>query len=166
MKSHSTAVMKSLPLSLLILFLAAPADAAPVLFGWGGEKIIKVMDFPDDLPFKTPTGEFVDAGYRYQQVTIFFIPVWNYNGKWCGYVGSDNQYVDLDEETLSGVAMVAGLVLPEKPSLPLWDSVGGKVVVLLVVLLYIGSKALGGKEDEVEPAETYGEPELAEREAA
>ncbi len=165
MKSR-IAIVKCLMLSLPLLLLTAPADAAPVLFGWGGEKIVKVMDLPDEPLFQTPDGVNVDVGYRYQQVTIFFVPVWNYNGTLCGYVGLEDQYLDLDRETLSGLAQLAGLDLPESPSLSAWDSYGGKAVILLVVLLYFGARVTGGTEDEEEPVTTYREPGVSEPRAA
>ncbi len=100
------------------------------------------MDLPDSSTFQRPDGKYIDVGYRYQQFTILFIPVWNYNEKWCGYIGSDKEYIDFDKGALSEFAGTAGLKLPDNPSLPLWDSVGGKLLFGLILTLLHSKKIL------------------------
>jgi len=129
-------------ISLLFLF-ATPAVAAPVFFQWGGEKIVKEMDLPDTPTFQIPDGTYLDVGYRYKQISVFFIPIWNYDEKWCGYIGNDKQYLDLSRNELSILAEAASLKLPDEPSLPLWDSIGGKLLFLLILVLYFGYQWLG-----------------------
>ncbi len=123
--------------SMLFLF-ATTAVAAPVFFEWGGEKIVKEMDLPNTPTFQRPDGTYVDVGYRYKQVAIFFIPIWNYDEKWCGYIGNDKTYLDMDRKDLSVLAEAASLKLPDEPVLPLWDSIGGKLLFLLILVLYFG----------------------------
>jgi hypothetical protein len=143
-------------LSVLVAF-SGTASAAPVLFGWDKEKIIKVMDFPDNFQFKADSGEYVDAGYIYKQATIFFIPVWNYDGRWVGYIGSDTNYLQLNRSDLEEIAKSADLKLPESPSLPFWDSIGGKLLFILISLLYFGFKMMGGSEEDEEDEEVVAE---------
>ncbi len=116
------------------------AAKVPVLFSCGGEKIIKVAAFPDTEEFKTRTGKHLDVGYRYKHVRIFFIPVWNYGGTWCGYVGDSDHYLDLSKPQLDALARSVGVSLPANPSLPLWESLGGKLVLGVLALLFIGGK--------------------------
>lgn len=124
-------------LTAIGLLSAQPAYAAkvPVFFSWGGEHIAKVADFPDTPQFQTKDGQYVDPGYRYKQFKLFFVPVWNYGGKWCGYVGNSERYLDLHKQQLDELAAAVGMTLPESPALPFWDSYGGKLVLLSVVML-------------------------------
>lgn len=136
---------KAIPVAFLLcsmlLFFTPSVNATPVVFEWGGEQIVKVMDLPNTPSFQRADGSYADVGVRYKQVAIFFVPVWNYDVKWCGYIGSDKEYLDLDKDDLSELAEAASLKLPDTPSLPLWDSIGGKLVFGLVLALYFGYQA-------------------------
>ena len=113
------------------------ARSAPVFFGWGGENISLVTDFPNTADFQTVDGKYVDAGVIYKQLTLFFLPAWNYDIRWVGYIGSDIHYVQLDRTKLEDLAQNAGLALPQEPSLPGWDAYGGKVILLLMAALVV-----------------------------
>jgi hypothetical protein len=153
-------ILKTMLLAVILLTaLSAQAEAAPVLFG-RSEKIIKVADFPDTDNFELSRGQYVDAGYVYKQVSVFFIPVWNYDGRWAGYVGKDDTYLQLTKSDLDEMAAAASVKLPDSPSLPIWQSVGGKLVFAFILLLYIGFRFLSGSageetsEDAAAPAES------------
>ncbi|HEX9737250.1 MAG TPA: hypothetical protein VGG06_35245 [Thermoanaerobaculia bacterium] len=135
--------LKLLAFVILLSTAALPAHAAPVLFGWGGEKIAKVMDLPDTPDFRMDSGEYIDVGYRYKQLTIFFIPVWNYDEHWCGYIGRDNRYLSLDRSDLADLVATAGLQLSDSPSKPFWDAVGGKLLIGFILLAYFGLQIRG-----------------------
>jgi hypothetical protein len=143
-----------LKLMFVIVFsvlASTSVQAVPVIFGWGGEEIIKVVDFPNTEEFENGRGQYFDAGYVYKQVTIFFIPVWNYDGKWVGYVGNNDGYLRLKKAELERLAEKANVKLPAEPALPFWDSIGGKLVFGLILLLYLGWRILSnssGDEDE------------------
>jgi len=143
----SEKILKSMLTIVFLGLLSASVQAAPVILGWGGEEIIKVADFPNTEEFENGRGEYFDAGYVYKQVTIFFIPVWNYDGKWVGYVGEKNGYLQLKKAELDSMAAKANVRLPETPSLPFWDSIGGKLVFGLILLLYLGWKFLSASTD-------------------
>ncbi|MFI5011293.1 MAG: hypothetical protein ACHQAY_03000 [Hyphomicrobiales bacterium] len=135
--------------SIIFISLAMPrsAQAAPVFFGWGGETVIKVMDFPDTRTFKDG-GQHFDLGYRFKQITLFFIPVWNYDGQWCGYIpGDSSKYFDFDRAKLENLAetSVPSITLPAEPTIDWWDSYGGKIVVGLGLAAYVVYLAAGTK---------------------
>ena len=137
-------------LAVLTLFAAvssARAAKIPVFFSWGGEQIIKVADFPDTDTFKLRDGKYLDPGYRYKCFSLFFVPVWNYDGQWCGYVGDSRHYLNLDKAKLDVFANVAGVKLPAAPSLPFWDAYGGKLLLLAVVAFFV----IGGKSRTASP---------------
>lgn len=122
-----------------LLMTAGSAEAAkvPVFVSWGGERIVKVADLPDTDAFRTRSGELVDVGFRFKQVRVLLIPVWNYDVTWCGYVGSDDSYLKLDESELKAMATGAGAPLASDPSLPIWDRFGGKALLLLLMVAWV-----------------------------
>jgi hypothetical protein len=149
MNTRSTIFVATIAAATLLAGASrAHAAKAPVLFSWGGEKIIKVAAFPDTEDFKTRAGKHLDAGYRYKHISIFFIPIWNYGGTWCGYVGDADHYLDLSKTQLDALARSVGLSLPANPSLPLWESFGGKLAFGVLALLVLAGK-MGSSDSEV-----------------
>jgi|TARA_B100001971_G_C18172753_1_gene528156 hypothetical protein len=147
--------------------LVSQVHAKFIFFGWGDEKIVKVMDYPNtddfyiekdylnevfkgyDITFDS--FRYLDLGYRMQQITIFFIPIWNYNGKWCGYIGSDSYYLTtLDFDFISSAY---GLSIPNKPKLPFWDEYGGKLLLGAILALYIYFSYFRKDDDDLEVVE-------------
>jgi hypothetical protein len=131
--------MKPALLALVFLFLFAGARTAeakgiPIFYSFGSEKIVKVADFPDTEDYQLQSGEYVDAGYMFKQVQIFWIPLWNYGGNYCGYVGKDDTYMEIPKAELDSMAAAAKVTLPESPSLGLWNSMGGKLIVGVLAL--------------------------------
>jgi len=135
-------------LTFLIISMAfiSQVHAKFVFFGWGDEKIIKVIDLPDINDLYNPSeATYVDLGYRFQQVNIFFVPVWNYNGQWCGYIGKDDMYIPMTEGDWSAffdsqvfpLISYHGLSFPDKPKLPFWDEYGGKLLIGIILALFL-----------------------------
>ena len=137
--------------SIFVMLMSVSINAAPVFISFGGEKIIKVADLPNTKEYFMENGQFLDAGYVYKQVSIFFVPVWNYDGKWAGYIGSDELYLPLTKDHLDLIAAAENVTLPDTPPLSFWETVGGKLVVGLIFLLYFAWKFL------VRRIETQGE---------
>lgn len=127
----------SVLLALSLYFSSAEARYTPVLFGWGGETIIKVVDFPNTSQFKWRGATFIDAGAIYKTFTVFFVPLWNYDVRWVGYIGKSDEYLEFTRAELEELASYSDTKLPQSPSLPFWDSYGGKLVILLVVFIGI-----------------------------
>jgi len=138
----------SLLVTLTILCVSGQAYAAPVFFGYGDEKIVKVEEFPDTDDFRLPSGEYIDVGYRYKQVSILFLPLWNYDQAWAGYV-NDETYLDVSKEELVEIAQTVNVTIPASPSLPFWDVYGGKLALVLLLALFAFFKANKKKEEAV-----------------
>ena len=120
-----------------------------LFFSWGGEKIIKLVDFPDTDVFQTTDGRYFDAGAIYSQFSVMFVPIWNYNVRWTGYI-SEYLYAEVNKEDLIRFARVAQVSLPPEVKLPFWDSYGGKLLLVCicgVFVLWVWSDA-GEKEEE------------------
>ncbi|HNY31898.1 MAG TPA: hypothetical protein PKO15_13510 [Fibrobacteria bacterium] len=123
-------------LSAFLVLSARPAHAKagiPIIWSSGSEKIVKVADFPDTGVFQGNGGELLDPGYKFKQVQLFFLPVWNYGGEWCAYVGKDDTYMEMSKATLDSIAKTVNVTLPESPSLGFWNSIGGKLVLGLAL---------------------------------
>ena len=113
---------------------AAPAPAAPVFFGWGGDKIVKIADLPPEAV--NPDGKHYDLGYQFKQVTVFFIPVWNYDEHWAIFLTKEDKYRTLTEDEARAFADAVGTKLPEQP-IPDWDLWQGKALVGAILAGFI-----------------------------
>ncbi|WMX13443.1 MULTISPECIES: hypothetical protein [unclassified Aureispira] len=150
---------KLFSITLLILAFSllnsqsAEARRGGGFFSFGGEAMAKVQDFPDTEQFQMDDGTYVDAGCIYKQVTILFIPVWNYDIRWCGYTGEDDSYVMMTKEELDVLAKEADITLPESPSLSFWHSIGGKLLFIVVIggLIAYGIFSSDDEEEEEAP---------------
>ena len=110
----------------------APAAEAFVVWDEGGEKIVKISDFPDTEEFRSSDGHYFDAGAIYKRFRVFAVPLWVYDVRWCGYI-SKSLYMELDTVGLSTYARAAGVTLPVEPPIPFWDQWGGKLVALFAL---------------------------------
>lgn len=135
--------LRALTLALVAtgVLAAAPQPAqagVPIVYSTG-EVLSKVVTLPSDERFTTATGQHVDLGYRYRELSIFWIPLWQWDGKWCGHVGSDKEYIDLAPADVQAIVKEAGVTLPANP-ISFWHAWGGKLVAsaILLVLLMMG----------------------------
>lgn len=131
--------MKKLLLMLMLTlpFFAAPAHALPMVYGTA-EKSVKVADLPGE-EFTLPDGRRVAVGYCYEQFQLFWIPLWNWNEKYCGYV-DEKSYTTASYEELIGISKIMGLDTSwddGKSKIPLWERIGGKVVLIAILLCLI-----------------------------
>lgn len=140
--------MKKLLLALSLAgFSSIPAHAGiPIVWG-DNEKILKIADFPNVDEFKTQQGDQLHPGWCWKQFQLFWVPLWNHNGHYCGYI-NDNTYASLSREDLVDIAST--LKVPTdwanaEPKLPFWDSIGGKLVAALTVLILLGGALLKRK---------------------
>ena len=81
----------------------------------------KIADFPDTPDFQSADGHYVDAGVICKQIRVFFLPLWNYDIRWTGYVTEDI-YVPFHYAELQDLAYLAKIDLPVTPSLPFWKA--------------------------------------------
>ena len=110
-------------------FLISTNEALP-MFSRSHYKVIKALDFPDSKVLKHGEDQYLDLGYRYRQMIVLFVPVWNFPGEWVGYIGSADDYTGLTEERLKLILKFYELEMPENPPIPVWDKIGGKCVIL------------------------------------
>lgn len=121
---------------LLSNYMYARRGSVP-FSGAGGEKIIRVVDFPDTPHYQRSDGAYIDAGYIYKQIVVLAMPVWNYDKRYIGYIGSDTSYLKLTKAQLEELAQDDNIKLPDEPELTFWDRFSGKIFFLLLGLLII-----------------------------
>ena len=125
---------------------------APVPVGAGSEKVMRVALLPDVPSNQLDSGEYFDVGYVYHSYYLFFLPVWNFNGQWCGYLETPGHYAEVAEADLRTRAVAAGIELAARPRLPWWDRVGGKVACVALiaglVLFFAWGRLIGPREEE------------------
>lgn len=141
--------------ALALLFLCASlpgetrgepvAAGIPIVYEESHEKTIKVADFPDTENFRAKDGELLDAGYVFKQFRVFWIPVWNYDGRWCCYGQSSGAPYEIQKTNLDVLARAANVSLPAEPELPFWDLYGGKLVGGLLLLFIFASWSAGSE---------------------
>lgn len=129
----------------------------PVFFQVGAEHVYKAQDLPDTDYFQLEDGTYMDLGVFSKQFTIFFIPLWNYDVEWCGYVGNDDELITLTEENLTEIAQEAGITIAETPSLPFWPSIGGKLLFLVIIGGFIGFSVMSSQEEGEEDLDEEGQ---------
>lgn len=132
-------MMLFLRTSILILisslFLCPNSTAQfPAPFQVGTERVVKIQELPDSAYFLLEDSSYMDLGAFYKQVIVFFIPVWNYDIRWCGYVGNNQQLLTLDSASLETVVAEAGISIAPKPNLPFWTMAGGKLLLLIITI--------------------------------
>ena len=127
-----------------------------------GEKIIKVAEFPDTPEFQVDVGSerspgipdltvppkkvHIDLGYVWSQTKILYCPVDNSNGQYVGYTGDDKTYIKLKKSELDELTKKANVTIPESPPLSFWDTWGGKLIgvpILLILLLGFLANLIG-----------------------
>ncbi|MBV7433664.1 hypothetical protein KRX19_01390 [Cardiobacteriaceae bacterium TAE3-ERU3] len=133
-------------LSLAFAFTQAPALAAPIFVGTA-EKIVKVADLPDIPELELAPNQYLDVGYCYEQFQLIFIPVWNYNEHYCGYV-SDDTYTETSKEELLEISSILEADTSwdnDDPKIPMTDRVWGKVGLVALLLMFIAYQASKNK---------------------
>lgn len=134
--------MKKWVLAFLMCVSVSPAYA---FFYEHGDQFVKVADLPDIklLEVKNKPGKYVDVGYCYKQLKILFIPVWNWEERYCGYI-DETIYSKVDKERLLKISQLLNVDTSwddGKSKIPMWERVWGKVAFGFVLLLFIAYQA-------------------------
>lgn len=141
--------IKLIALLIIVFGLSGiKANAIPVFYSNGNTiTTVKELPYTEDFDFETRNGttKHVDLGVMHQEFAIFGIPVWNYGDY--KYVlfhdnGNNYNYTELDKDGIETMRSLVG-DMSDTPELPFWNTIGGKLLVLGVIVLFIvGSKWL------------------------
>ena len=140
-------------IALILFSNVANARGVPVFWSWGGEKFYKVADLPDTSTYRY-NAKFIDIGVIYKNIEIFFIPIWQYNIRYIGIIPNDDeQYYDFTQKEIQNMAKSENILLPPVSQIKLdfWTAWGGKIIVLLLVVIgIVGSMLAVSKEEPLE----------------
>ena len=117
-----------------VLFLSTQETQA-FIYSFGGWEIDKVADFPNTDEDMTDDGDHVDLSVIYKQTWILWIPIWNWDARYCGstFQSRENtEYYPMDDDTSEFVSKYGS---PEG-MIPFWDRIGGKLVWALIILIW------------------------------
>ncbi len=134
-------IVKILLLLLLFTGIAQTASAKGAIVYHTGPKGSTLEMLPADAVID---GQHVNFGVVYDQFGLFWLPLWNYGETEYALISDDeNTFWSLDEETLEMVKSEYELDIPDTPSIPFWQKVGLKPVVILLFLFFILGKIRG-----------------------
>ncbi|MDR1056583.1 MAG: hypothetical protein LBL90_12360 [Prevotellaceae bacterium] len=148
------------PIILAITFFALlcfsnKAEAIPVFYSFGGEKLNTMYDLPNDSTTMSADG-YVNIGCKFKQFSIFWIPIWNWDEQYCFVVeGKNNTYYSATTQQIKELANEYNVKLAgASPSF--WNKIGGKIIVCILLALIIWGYIPGKKkkDDEVTATDT------------
>jgi len=115
----------------------AMAKGIPVPYCSKCEYITIVADLPDSTKFYSEEyKEYMDIGYKYNQFWLLWLPIWNSDGEYCLTIKDHDVYFDITSAELNEIAKTYNIDLPNNP-IPLWDKIGGKLIIGLLIALVI-----------------------------
>jgi len=110
----------------------------PYPYSRGEPRIIPISKFPITDAFTNKRGWHFDLGLYYRQTTVFLLPVWNYELRWCGYYPDDaDYYLTFTADQIKHLTRLAEVDLPDPPllSIPIWEAYGGKLVLVAMLIM-------------------------------
>lgn len=133
----------------MILFIAfcclyaLKANAGIAVVYGDGDKISLVKELPKSEEFIIQDADdecyHANLGVKYEQFSLFYIPIWNYGDYTYVLYAEDKKgeylYASLSEEDIALLQSVFGGI-PDIPKLPFWDSVGGKLLILGIIIFF------------------------------
>ena len=136
----------------LIVFLffsilnSTDAMATDIIYS-NGETFIKVLDLPKDYEMEYNERVYhADLGIKFYQFSLFWIPLFNYGEKKYVYLNErkdDYVFIELTSDDVSELQDIYGSsVIPSDPELPFWDVWGGKMVLILIIIVWFGYKRI------------------------
>lgn len=120
------------------------AGDIPIIYS-NGETFEKVIDLPNTEDFEFEYSDRIyhgDLGIKYDQFSLFLIPLLNYGEK--KYVlfnerKDDYVYAELTDEGIKYLQDSYGVsVVPSTPELSFWNTWGGKMLVLFIIIICWG----------------------------
>lgn len=140
--------MKKLFIVLLALFAFGASQemqAKGVIVYHDGPVFKTVKELPAD---RIIDGKHVNLGIAFEQFGLFWLPLWNYGEVKYALVTDDEEEAwEIDEADLSELKAELNLDVSDKPSIPLWDKIGLKPVVIILLLLIIWGNLPGRKKN-------------------
>lgn len=133
--------------ALFALCAVQDIQAKGVIVYHNGPKFETLQELPADIMLE---GKHVNIGVAYDQFGIFWLPLWNYGTPEYALVSDDNETAwTLTGEDLESIKKEYNIELPENPSPSLWNKIGLKPVVVLLLFLIVWGYLKKEKTEEI-----------------
>lgn len=132
-----------------LLLLPAKAAGAEIVYH-NGPKYSTLIELPAEVQIN---GKHVNLGVAYKQFGLFWMPVWNY-GK-IGYVfltDNEEMFWTANKEQLAFLKTKYKIDIPDTPSIPLWQKIGLKPLIIFALLYLLWPEKRTRKEEKTTPA--------------
>lgn len=131
--------MKKFILFVFMIFclgMVQNIEAKGVIIYHDGPNLETVQKLPADA--KMEDGTHINVGIMYNQFGLFWMPVWNYSEAQYVLVSDDEKtYYEISESGLAELSSEFNLELKENPSPSLWNKIGIKPVLILLLAAII-----------------------------
>lgn len=144
--------MKKLILFVFVMFflvISQNVEAKGLIIYHDGPNLETVEKLPTDA--RMEDGTHFNIGIMYKQFGLFWMPVWNYSDAQYVLVSDDEKtYYELNETELAEVSKEFNIELKDSPSPSLWNIIGLKPVLILLVIGIIWGYLPSKKKNEEE----------------
>ena len=128
----------------------AEAKGIPIPVSFGGLEFNTIMDLPNEDDFMDDKGNYVNIGCAYKQLSLFWIPMWNWEVQYCYTIeGDDNSCYLVSKEEIEedlGEYFTANNIGLPKAAPSFWNKIGGKIIWFAVIAFIIYGAIPGRKE--------------------
>jgi hypothetical protein len=129
-----------------LVFTARPVSAKGIIFYSNGEKIELFKELPSEAVIN---GTHVNLGVKYEQFSIFWVPMWNYGEtKYVLINDKEDSYWELDTETVEKLRTDFNVDVPQNPTIGFWNRIGGKIIWGIVIFAAIAGWLSSRKDDD------------------
>lgn len=123
-------------LFIVTISISNKAEARGVVVYHNGPTYNIAEKLPSDCEID---GEHVNLAVMYKQFGLFWLPVWNYGTpEYILLSDNENDYWNIDKETLDSIKTTYNLSISDEPSPSLWNKIGLKPVIIILVILIFG----------------------------
>ena len=113
--------------------LAFGGTKIPIPFG-NEEKVIYVIELPDQKEFQLADGRYFDLGSYYETHHVLWLSFAHSEPKLIGYLGSSDEYVVLTPTILKAIEITLH-TKPVEAEVSFMDKIGGKILLSIFTLV-------------------------------
>lgn len=122
-----------LTLATVLFSQVSFAKGIPIPYGTK-DKIIKMVDLPDQEEFQLEDGRYFDIGSYYTIKHIVFLAYSSSDAQIVGYIEDSDEYLEFTPEELKEIAALANVEIPAEAEVSFMDKIGGKVLLGIIAL--------------------------------
>ena len=135
--------------TLIISSISYSKGAVPYCSGCEYVELIQDLPNDDDL-YSAEYDAHLDVGFIYKQFWLVWIPIWNYDGQYCFKLeGTEDTYFEMSEEDKTWLTENYDVDFSSTNPISFWNKIGGKLLLILILIGAVAYYAMGGDDDEV-----------------